>query len=241
MGLLDFNLNSSPRPELFSSPPDSVWSGAQPQRLPGKTESRDFVEGPTQKLLERPTQSLPGVPNPRASLEAQPQECPTPGREFLECPTPETPWSAQAPRPWRRWSAQPQNQKLLGVPKPRDSLLPNPLWSAQPQGLPGVPNLPHLQAKTKKAYLNAQPQGLPGVPNLPHLQAKTKKAYLNQCVFVWNILFALFPFNDEQGGDVRSKIICIILKVLSGLLERRPERRLGSSGAKDPPGSLGIS
>ena len=92
VGLLDVNLNSSPRPEHFSSPrtqstprssletgvPNSKvflgcptpgvpnprpWS-AQPQSVPGVPSPRVSLECPTQP------QSLPGVPNPQS---AQPQ------------------------------------------------------------------------------------------------------------------------------------------------------------------------
>ena len=65
VGLLDFKLNSSPRPELFSSPSLLLahpWS-AQPQ-------------------------SLLGVANPRESLQCPTPESPCP-RVSLECPTPE--------------------------------------------------------------------------------------------------------------------------------------------------------
>ena len=117
--LLDFKLNSSPRPELFSS-----------------------------RGTLRLARSTP--------------------RDALECPTPETPWSANP------WSAQPK--RLLERPE-------SP-WSAQPR-LPGVPNpgvpnpgVPNLRVSlecpTPESPWSAQPQ----------LQAKTKKAYLNQCVFV---------------------------------------------------------
>ena len=57
---------------------------------------------------------IPGVPNPKVSLE-----CPTP--ESLECPTPESPCSAQP-------------QSLPGEPNPD---CPR---SAQPQSVPGMPN-----------------------------------------------------------------------------------------------------
>ena len=106
MGLLDFQLNSSPGPELFSSPgllrvpkcpnPESPWS-AQPQSLP----PRISPECP-KSLLAVPSaqpQSFSGVPNPRV-------------------PASETPWSAQ-PRECLP-SAQPQS--VPGVPNPRVSL-----------------------------------------------------------------------------------------------------------------------
>ena len=61
VGLLDFKLTSSPRPELFSSPDLLLahpWS-AQPQSVPGV--------------------SVPRVPSRRVSLE-----CPTPGYLYPE-------------------------------------------------------------------------------------------------------------------------------------------------------------
>ena len=104
VGLLDFQLNSSPRPELFSSPgllletpqvPNprdsleyptgvaSLWSGSanpavSPPTFPGVPNPNSWSAQP---------QSLPGMPNPSFSLE-----CPT--QRLLECPTPESPWSA---------------------------------------------------------------------------------------------------------------------------------------------------
>ena len=125
VGLLGFKLNSSPRPELFSSlipgvpnakvslecptTPKSAWSahpriaqrvpekGARPQSLPpGGPWSAQTPASRAQP------QSFSGVPNPRVS-------CPTPLSQ----------------------SAQPQS--LSGVP----SFVPT-LWSAQPEIL--VPN-----------------------------------------------------------------------------------------------------
>ena len=65
----------------------------------------------------RPVYSLPGVPNPRDSLE-----CPTP--KTLNCPTPET--LPRVPTPDTPWSAQPQ--RIVGVPNPRAPQRP---WSAK--------------------------------------------------------------------------------------------------------------
>ena len=73
-GVVRFKLNSSPRPEPFSSPGlllETPWS-AQPQKIKGETP----LECPTQRLLECPTPEFfgvpnaetPGVPNPRVSL-----------------------------------------------------------------------------------------------------------------------------------------------------------------------------
>ena len=128
VGLLDFNLNSSPRPELFSSPgllpgvpnPRFLWSAQPVNESPWSAQP----------------QSLPGVP-PRFCLECQPRNAQP--RVSLECPN------------------------CLECPSPRDSLKCQRLLSAQPQKLLECP-----------APWSAQ----------PHLQAKTKKAYLNQCVFV---------------------------------------------------------
>ena len=110
VGLLDFKLNSSPRPELFSSP--GLLLG---------------VPNP---------QSVPGVPNSRVCLECpNPQ---SPSRVSPECPAPESPWSAQPqspkcpriaqpnPRAWTSvfpatpessWSAQPR--LFLECPTPK--------------------------------------------------------------------------------------------------------------------------
>ena len=74
VGLLDFNLNSSPRPELFS--PGLLlahpWS-AQPQSVPGVL------------------QSLPGVPSLRVSLKCS--ECPRSAQPKVSHTA--HPWSAQ--------------------------------------------------------------------------------------------------------------------------------------------------
>ena len=125
MGLLDFKLNSSPRPELFSSPGLLLaysWSAPTPKchwsapLVPNPREPSPRVSQP---------QSLPGVPNPRVSLEcptpeAQPQSFPSP-----KCPAPESPWSAQP-------------QSLPRVPNPRLSPkcpVPECCCSAQPQSI----------------------------------------------------------------------------------------------------------
>ena len=80
VGLSDFKLNSSPRPELFSSPGLLIahpWS-AQPPSVPGMPNSRMFLECPS------------AVPN---TIFWSP-ECPAPelcwsAGVSLECPTPE--------------------------------------------------------------------------------------------------------------------------------------------------------
>ena len=62
--LLNFKLNSSPRPELFSSTGLLLarpWS-ARPQSVPGVPMPNPRVS------LECPAQGVPGVPNPRVSL-----------------------------------------------------------------------------------------------------------------------------------------------------------------------------
>ena len=85
VGLLDFELNSSPRPELFSSPSLLLahpWNPKcprnaqlqsvpgvpdprkpQPQSLPRVPDPRVSPECPAPSLLP---QSLPGVPNPES-------------------------------------------------------------------------------------------------------------------------------------------------------------------------------
>ena len=72
MGSLVFKLNSSPRPELFSSPP--VYS-----LIPGVPNPTGVVRVPSPQIVQ--PQSVPGVPNPPWS--AQPQSvpgAPSPGR-----------------------------------------------------------------------------------------------------------------------------------------------------------------
>ena len=100
VGLLDFKFNSSPRPELFSSPGlllETPWT-AQVQKFK------------TPRIAQPET---PGVPNPRVSLECPEfPEIPSP-RLFsvsLECPTPES------------FRVHSFPQSLPGVPNPRDSL-----------------------------------------------------------------------------------------------------------------------
>ena len=93
-GLLDFKLNSSPRPELLSSPRTLVLARSTP---------RASLECPTPETpWSAQPPRLPAVPNPKKtpwsaqpSWSAQPRvslECPA---LLLECPTPESPWSAQ--------------------------------------------------------------------------------------------------------------------------------------------------
>ena len=132
VGLLDFKLNSSPRPELFSSPGLLLahpWS-AQPQSVPGVPNSRVSLQCPIQRTPAQP-QSLPRVPNRRVSPKS-----PTNPRVSLEC-------QPQRPNP-RVSLAQPQS--VPGVPSSRISLEPNPrvslecpapecCWSAQPQSI----------------------------------------------------------------------------------------------------------
>ena len=78
VGLLEFKLNSSPRPVYFSSPGLRLAQpqGAQPESVPGVPAQ---PQSPTRVSLECPTpplsvsggtqpQSVPGVPNPRVSL-----------------------------------------------------------------------------------------------------------------------------------------------------------------------------
>ena len=101
-GVVRFKLNSSPCPELFSSPGrllETSW-GAQPQ--PWGAQPRDSLKCPTQRLLEclecpTPKSRWSGQ---RVSLKFQ--------RVSLECPTPESPWSANP-------------QRLSGVPNGANS------------------------------------------------------------------------------------------------------------------------
>ena len=117
VGLLDFKLNSPPRPELFSSPGLLLahpWS-AQPRSVPGVPNSRVSMESPQgaqpQSLPQSPESHLPRVPPPRLPPA---------------CPAPESPWSAQP-------------HSLPRVPNPRLSPeCPAPeccCWSAQPQSI----------------------------------------------------------------------------------------------------------
>ena len=113
VGLLDFKVNSSPRPELFSSPGLLLahpWS-AHPPSVPRVPNSRVSLECPTPREPQRPNfrvslgcataecprSAQPQVSHPRVSLE-----CLSP-----ECPVPESPWSAQCPTPDCPQSAQP--------------------------------------------------------------------------------------------------------------------------------------
>ena len=104
MGLLDFKLNSSPRPELFSSPGlllQTPWS-AQPQKT--------RVPNPRKTPWSAQSQRLPGVPN---------------ARDSLECPIPETPWSGQFQRfpvPNLRDFLECPTSALPEMPNSRDSL-----------------------------------------------------------------------------------------------------------------------
>ena len=87
VGLLDFKLNSSPRPELFSSPGLNLRVSLEYPR-----------ECPAQSLIGVPNpQSLPGVPTTRVSLEC-----------------PESAWSAQPQCPR---SAQPQSVPGVANPR----------------------------------------------------------------------------------------------------------------------------
>ena len=99
VGLLDCKLNSSPRPELFSSPgllletPGSAFA-----ETPWSAQLQRFLECPTQRAgvpnPESPwiaqTHNFPGVPNLRVSWSAQPQSLPGVPKE--------SPWSAQPQR-----------------------------------------------------------------------------------------------------------------------------------------------
>ena len=138
MGLLDFNLNSAPRPELFSSPGLLLahpWS-AQPQSLPGVPNSRVSLECPTPECPKH------GVPS-RAQIHSLPK-----ARVSPECPAPESPWSAQpqslpgVPTPECPKHGVPSRAQIHSLPKARVSPecpAPESPWSAQPQSLPGVP------------------------------------------------------------------------------------------------------
>ena len=121
VGLLDFNFNSSPRPELFSSPGTLLLARSTPRDSLDCpiTEIQDFPNCPARDSWSAQPQGLPGVP--RVSRNPQPQsffrvflespsllECTVFPRVSLECPTPETPCNAQ--RVWSgvesSWSAQ---------------------------------------------------------------------------------------------------------------------------------------
>ena len=127
MGLLDFKLNSSPRPELFSSPGLLLahpWT-AQPQSVPGVPNSSVSLECPTPENPRDPTpesfwgaqpQSVPGVPSPRVSHRPTP-ECPTP-----ECPTPEAQPSSAQPQSVPECPAPESPWSVAGVPNRRVSL-----------------------------------------------------------------------------------------------------------------------
>ena len=120
VGLLDFKLNSSPRPELFSSPGlllETPWSPCP------NSETFRLSEVPNQRLLACsgvPNPRDSWVPNPRVSLDSQPLKS-QPG--VWSAPTPETPWSAQRhrlPEVSRKFWVPPQS--LPGVPNCRGSL-----------------------------------------------------------------------------------------------------------------------
>ena len=112
MGLLDFKLNSSPRPELFSSPYSSLAQSESVLECP--TLECPWSAHPQSLPWSAQPQSLPGVTNARVPL----------------CPNsiPASPWP------------QPQSQNLSGVPNPR-SAQPQSAPGGQPRSLPGVPNL----------------------------------------------------------------------------------------------------
>ena len=75
-GVVRFKMNSSPRPELFSSSGlllESPWS-AQPQKIKGETPWSATPGVPNPRVFFGvPNAETPGVPNPRVSLE-----CPNP-------------------------------------------------------------------------------------------------------------------------------------------------------------------
>ena len=126
-----------PNPRFSLKCPESPWS-AQPQ-----------------SLLECPTLSLPGVPNPKVFFwSAQPQSLPgvpNPIRVFLECPTIDCYWSAQSPGvPNPIVSLKCPTLSLPECPTPECSECPAPEspWSAQLQSVPVV---------TPKSPWSAQP------------------------------------------------------------------------------------
>ena len=94
-GLLDFRLNSSLRPELFSSPGlllETPWSAQPRDSLECPTPEIAWSAQPRHSWSAQP-QSLPGVPNPETPWSAQTWSAQP--RVSLECPTPGSPWSAQ--------------------------------------------------------------------------------------------------------------------------------------------------
>ena len=151
MGLLDFTLNSSPRPELFSSPGLLLAHpcSAQPQSVPGVPNSRVPNPPAPRFFWSAPgvqPQSLPGVPNPRSAQPTWspnpgvpnpvrvsqiapdcPAECPTP--VFLECPQSLNPSGV----PWSA-SQSLRSAPECPVPSPRVSGVPNPRVSLSREG-----------------------------------------------------------------------------------------------------------
>ena len=83
--------------------------------------------------------SVPEVPSPRVFLQSPPKKKFLSRKVSLECPTPESPWSAQPECPHSPWSAQPQSlldpKVPTGVPSPRVS---------QPQSVPECPTPEYL-------------------------------------------------------------------------------------------------
>ena len=127
MGLLDFKLNSSPRPKL-SSPGTLLLARPTPHssECPWSAQLKSpYVERPTPESPWSAQPGLCGVPNPRVSPECQAQSLPQPTPESPECPTPDCP-SASLPRV--------PNPRVSGVPSPESPC------SAEPHILPGVPN-----------------------------------------------------------------------------------------------------
>ena len=107
VGLLDYKFNSSPRPELFSSPGTLLLARSTPRDSLDCpiTEIQDSPNCPARDSWSAQPQGLPGVP--RVSRNPQPQSF---FRVSLECPTPES------------FRVHSFPQSLPGVPNPRDSL-----------------------------------------------------------------------------------------------------------------------
>ena len=188
-------------------------------------------------------QKTPSSAQPRDSWSAQPQ----------------SPWSARPQESSWRAQPQiiPGVPKPPGVPNPKTHTPENPTVSTQPQRLPGAPNarvsLECPSPETRIAGVNnprvsqqslagecpnhndtltgvpiprnsrsAQTQRLPEMPETP---CPTPETFWS----AQNIIFALFPFNGKQGGDVRSKLVFVF--VVSGLAFIEPSAHLHIWGA----------
>ena len=105
------SLSWSAQPTVSAECPGVFWS-AQPQVSPGVPAPEFFCSWSAQ----------PGVPSPRVSLE---------------CPTPESPWSAPSvPASWSRVFLVPNPQTVPGVPSPRVSLeCPTPEYLCRERGM----------------------------------------------------------------------------------------------------------